>query len=155
MLFISIWSFESLVIFIFFSTAALSPVNDDWFINKSLLSNKYKSAGITLPALKVIISPYTTFSCLISFCLPSLITSVNILIFSFNLSLNLYVDQSWLNLIITLINVIPSIIKAPSLSSVIKSIAANKNRIKTNLSFKASIIKYKGVFFFLLLAKFS
>ena len=56
-LFISIGSLDLLSILIFFSTAALSPVNADWLINKSLLSNKYKSAGITLPALNVIISP--------------------------------------------------------------------------------------------------
>ena len=56
-LFISIGSVVLVSMLIFFSTAALSPVNDDWLINKSLLSNKYRSAGITLPALKVIISP--------------------------------------------------------------------------------------------------
>ena len=88
-LFISIGSVESLSALIDFSTAALSPVKDDWLINRSLLSNKYKSAGITLPALKVIMSPYTTFSCLISFCLLVLITSVKILICDFNFSLNL------------------------------------------------------------------
>ena len=57
MLFISIGSLVLVSIFIFFSIAALSPVNDDWLMNKSFVSNKYKSAGITLPALNVIISP--------------------------------------------------------------------------------------------------
>ena len=70
-----------------FSIAILSPVKDAWLINKSLLSIKYKSAGTIEPALKVIISPSTIFSCLTSCCFSLRMTSVKIFIFSLSLTL--------------------------------------------------------------------
>jgi len=57
-----------------FSTGALSPVNTDWFKNKSLFSTIITSAGIIAPAFKCIISPFTTFSVFIIFSLPFLTT---------------------------------------------------------------------------------
>ena len=75
-----------------FSTGALSPVNTDWFKNKSLFSIIITSAGIIDPAFSWIISPFTTFSVFIVCGFPFLITVAveNISLFSF--LLNLYVE---------------------------------------------------------------
>ena len=59
---LKIWSSFSECLSKLFSIGTLSPVKTDWFINKSLLSIKITSAGTTVPASSVIISPIATFS---------------------------------------------------------------------------------------------
>ena len=59
-----------------FSTNTLSPVNTDWFKNKSLLSINIISAGIIEPAFSFTISPIAIFSTLTSFSFPLLTTFV-------------------------------------------------------------------------------
>ena len=76
-----------------FSIGMLSPVKADWLTNKSFESNNTKSAGTIEPAVRVTISPITTFSVFISISLSLFLNTV-VLLFNFDLSfsLNLYVE---------------------------------------------------------------
>lgn len=76
-----------------FSIGTLSPVKADWLTNKSFDSNNTKSAGTIEPAVRVIISPTTTFSVFITVSLSLFLKTV-VLLFNFDLSfsLNLYVE---------------------------------------------------------------
>ena len=67
-----------------FSTGTLSPVNTDWFKNRSLFSNIITSAGIIAPAFRCMMSPFTTFSTLMVLSFPSRTTVAVENILSFN-----------------------------------------------------------------------
>ncbi|AIV03510.1 hypothetical protein MGM1_1230 [Candidatus Malacoplasma girerdii] len=112
-----------------FSTGSLSPVNDDWVMNKSLADKILISAGIMSPAANLIISPGSTSSIGISLVWPLRIIAVVVLIISFNFSLALELFRSWNNLIIPEIRIMliirPKLIHWPN-SILVRSIIGVK-----------------------------
>ncbi len=79
----------------YFSTGSDSPVNEDWFTNKSFAQIKRASAGIISPVDRLTISPGTISSIGISWVTPSRVTEVVVSINSFKAKLACCERYSW------------------------------------------------------------